>query len=388
MTPAFRAFAAALGKIQLAADLGELAVPPSRVLDLHAAALMAAVGIDEGPAGWPGPVNVGTALDDLLRREQRWWLRAAAAHGMAHVDDRELPQPLRQLIAAACLLGAATEAEVIALADRVPGLQASAECAVWLREVCPGSHDEPWRLAPLQPGRMADLLVTRELAASPDFATACLQGLDVGRVARVIRLLVRACTEDRRVIGPLAGILREAEALLGGLQAPLEELATVADALSVPASHLVMPEAAARLYARVAQMLPETTAPAVQAYWLGGTATRLAGIGRQSQVVQLFEQTADLRRRAAVSGSALQRSNLAGSLANLSSAYQSAGRKDDALRVAVEGVEIRRELATSDPEVFRRSLGPNLDTLAGAYAGACRPADAAQAGAEAISILR
>ena len=388
VTSAFRAFAAAVGMAQPVEDLGEVAEPPSRVLDLHAAALMAAVGTEEGPTSRSGPVSVGTALDDLLRREQRWWLRAAAAHGMASVDDRELPQPLRQLIAAACLLGAATEEEAIALADRVPGLQASAECAAWLRELCPVLRDEPWWLGPLRPARMADLLVTRELAASPEFATACMEGLDVGRVAGVVRLLVRACTEDRRVIGQLAEVLRTAEALVDDLQAPLEELTTVADALSVAASRLVMPEPAIRLYARVAEMLPETTAQAVKAYWMGGTAARLAGIGRPAQVVQWFEQTAALRRRVAVSGSALQRSNLAGSLGNLSLAYQSAGRKDDALRAAVEGVEIRRELATSDPEAFRRSLGPALDMLAGAYAGTGRQAEAAQAGAEAISILR
>src|SRR5262249_21812502 len=150
------------------------------------------------------------------------------------------------LAAAACLLGAATEEEAIALAGRVPGLPASAALASWLRELCPGQPCEPWWLGRPGPARMADLLVTRELAASSEVAAACLQGLDAGRVARVVRLLVRECTEDRRAIGLLAGVLRDAWALIDDLQCPLDDLIAVADALPVPASRLVAPEPAAR----------------------------------------------------------------------------------------------------------------------------------------------
>ena len=139
-----------------------------------------------------------------------------------------------------------------------------------MRGLAPGglpcSRDEPWRLGPLRPGRMADLLVTRELAASPDFGVHGGPGRRAGGwCGSAAGARVHRRPQSHR---PARRGLREAEALLDDLQAPLEELTTVADALSVAASRLVMPEPAIRLYARVAEMLPETTAQAVKAYWM------------------------------------------------------------------------------------------------------------------------
>ena len=85
---------------------------------------------------------------------------------------------LRQIVAAACLLGAATQEEAGALPDRVPGVSASVKISEWLRDLYPPDPGQADWIGSLQPDRLAELHTLLELAASPDLAQACLTRLD------------------------------------------------------------------------------------------------------------------------------------------------------------------------------------------------------------------
>ena len=93
-----------------------------RVLDLHAAALVAV--LDEAGAETVR-VDIRTVLGELLRHEQHFWYHSARAAGLSEGPDGTTPRMLRQIVAAGCLLGAATEEEARALPGRVPGLSPS-----------------------------------------------------------------------------------------------------------------------------------------------------------------------------------------------------------------------------------------------------------------------
>ena len=93
----------------------------ARVLELHAAALVAVLEWIAAPKEKPR-VDLGGVLDELLRHEGRFWLGSAYAQGLAYGPTGMTPAQLRQVVAAGCLLGAADQAEAVALLGRVPAV--------------------------------------------------------------------------------------------------------------------------------------------------------------------------------------------------------------------------------------------------------------------------
>ena len=199
------AVAAGLGDAEVVAlaagaFAGELGVPvPAveirgsgvrrRVLDLHAAALVAVLGdADTSLVRF----DLGSVLGELLRHEQHFWYDSARAFGLAAGQDGTTPAVLRQIVAAVCLLGAASEAEARALAGRVPGMGPSVKIGEWLRVLYPPDPGEAGWIGSPQPDRLAEQHALRELTASPDLARACLTRLDGRQALQAVTLLARA----------------------------------------------------------------------------------------------------------------------------------------------------------------------------------------------------
>ncbi len=90
-----------------------------RVLDLHAAALVAVLS---QASTTTVRVDLGGVLGELLRHEQHFWYDSARAAGLGDGQGGTTPGVLRQIAAAGCLLGAASQAEARALPGRVPGM--------------------------------------------------------------------------------------------------------------------------------------------------------------------------------------------------------------------------------------------------------------------------
>ena len=120
---AVRSFAGELGLTERrVVILGDPGAGQRRVLDLHAAALVAV--LDEGSDD-PVQVDIRTVLAELLRHEQHFWYDTAEARGLSDGGQGATTSTLRQLVAVACLLGAETGDEAMRLADRVPGMTPS-----------------------------------------------------------------------------------------------------------------------------------------------------------------------------------------------------------------------------------------------------------------------
>jgi hypothetical protein len=191
---AVRAFARALELPERAVHLsGDSGTGSQRVLDLHAAALVALLSEPE-----PGPVRVDlrTVLGELLRHETRLWYDSARAARLGEGPGGLTAVMVRQLVAAGCLLGAATREEARLLPGRIPQMSASARLAGWLRELYPPVPGESDWLGSLQPDRLAELHTVRELAAAPDLARSCLAHLDARQAKRAVTLLARASADD------------------------------------------------------------------------------------------------------------------------------------------------------------------------------------------------
>jgi hypothetical protein len=84
-----------------------------RVLELHAAALIAVLRAQEPPSSVQLRVTAGEILDDLLRHESHYWIgRAQAVSLLAGPSGLSMKQ-LRQVVAVECLLGAADRDEAM-----------------------------------------------------------------------------------------------------------------------------------------------------------------------------------------------------------------------------------------------------------------------------------
>jgi hypothetical protein len=155
----------------------------ARILDLHAAALVAVLGAREQRPAVAASVDVSTVLTVLLGHEKHYWQDSARALKLFDVTGGLSAGQLSQVIATMCLLGAVSEDEAAELSGRVPGAAPSLMAARWLHGLYP-PHGEGLWLGSLRPDRLAELLVTRELAASPTFAGNCLSELTNGRHSR------------------------------------------------------------------------------------------------------------------------------------------------------------------------------------------------------------
>ena len=149
-------------------------------------------------------VSIEDALAQLLGHEERFWLATARRAGITGGLHGLSPETLRRVVAAACLLGAATKDEAMNLLARVPEAQSTEAVATWLHDLYPpdpymdAPSGEPEWLGALRPDRLAEYLTVNELSDSPEFADSCLSSVSPGQGFRATVLLGRARIDDLR----------------------------------------------------------------------------------------------------------------------------------------------------------------------------------------------
>jgi tetratricopeptide (TPR) repeat protein len=353
------------------------------VLDLHAAALVAVLG---EASAQTAQIDIGQVLVELLRHEQHFWYDSGRVSGLGDGQDGTTPRVLRQIIAAACLLGAATEDEARALPGRVPGMSPSAKVAEWLRVLYPPDPGETDWIGSLQPDRLAELHALRELGASPQLARACLTGLDARQALRAVTLLARASSDYPEAEELLRQTLPGVAGLIAGMPAPAETLTVIFNAIPFPT--VILAPAAVAICERIVRLLPADTEPAVRAYWLENLGVMFSALGRPADALPVTEEAVAVYRELATASPDRYRPDLARSLSNLGVRFSELGRPADALPVTEEAVAVFRELATASPDRYRPDLANSLNNLGVRFSALGRPADALPVTEEAVAVFR
>ena len=357
----------------------------ARALELHAAALVAVLEWIAAP-GVQVRVELAGVLGELLRHEERFWLGSARALGLLDGPVGMTPELLRQVIAAACLMGAMDQAGAIALLSRVPHGRQSVKVAMWLRELYPPDPASREWLGVMQPDRLAERLVIGELGASAALAQACLTDLDERQARRAILLLARAATENDVAERMLERLLPLAARVVEEIHAPLETLVSIANAIPYPS--VVLAAAHAAVTGRILQARPADDHPAERARWLTIRGQSLAQLGLPGEAFTATQQAVGLYRELIAAHPGRYRPDLARSLSDLGARFSDLGRPDDALPVAQEAARISRELAAVNPERYRPDLATALSNLGIRFTQLGRPAQALPAEQEAAAIRR
>ena len=353
-----------------------------RVLDLHAAALVAVLGEADTRTV---TVDISQVLGELLRHEQHYWYDSARGFGLADGKDGATPRMLRQAIAAACLLGAATEDQARALPGRIPGLRPSAKIAEWLRVLYPPDSGNEW-IGSVQPDRLAELHIVRELADSPDLARACLSRLDARQALQAATLLARASSDHPHAEELLRQALPSVADLITGGPAPAETLTMIYNAIPYPT--VVLAPVAAALCQRILRLLPADTEPAIRANWLTNLGIWFSALGRPAEALPAEQEAVAIYRELAAASPDRYRPDLASSLSSLGFGFSELGRPAEGLPVSEEAVAMFRELAAATPDRYRPDLARSLTNLGIAFSELGRPAEALPAEQEAVAIHR
>jgi tetratricopeptide (TPR) repeat protein len=379
---AVRAFAARLGVAERAVRLsGEPA--GRRILDLHAAALIAVLDESGGPVV---TVDMDAVLDELLGHEERYWYQSASRAGLTTGTGGLTDGQVRQLVAAGALLGAATEDEARKLPSRVPSLAPSARLAGWLHDLYPPGPGEAGWLGSLQPDRLAELHVTRELSTSAELARACLAGLDARQARQAVTVLARASTDDPLAEELLEGVLPDVAQFLEDLDAPRETLTAIYNAITYPS--VILAPAARRLCQRILALLPASTPAETRARWLTSLGLWAWQAGYSAEALPAEQEAVAIYRELAAANPDRYRPDLAQSLDNLGVTFSALGRPAEALPVTEEAAAIYRELAAAYPDRYRPYLAQSLSNLGVTFSDLGRPAEALPVTEEAVAIRR
>jgi hypothetical protein len=193
----------------------------ARMLELHAAALVAVLDSRRASNASGSRVDLGDVLGELLRHEERFWLGTAKVQGLLGTRSLSLTA-LRQIVALGCLLGAADEDEALALLRRVPRGESSLAVALWLQALYPPEPESGEWLGSLQPDRLAEHHTVLQLGSSEAFARMCVTGLNERQARRAILLLARAATEQDEAGELLGRLLPLLSDVVSEIQAPPE----------------------------------------------------------------------------------------------------------------------------------------------------------------------
>ncbi len=353
-----------------------------RVLDLHAAALVAVIQSMTAPGRPVLEVDVRTVLETLLGHERHYWLGRAQAAGLGGGRDGRDGLSIAQLshlVAAGCLLGAAT---VAALAGRVPGLTVTEAVALWLRELYPPDSDG--MLGVLRPDRLAELHVSRELGGSRGLADACLTGLDAAQARRALVLLARASADHESAQVLLESSLARFPDVVEGIMAPREVMVVIADAIPYPSVAL------AGAHASISRQVLATYLPGTEgrAQWLNNLAVLLGDLGRREEALAAIEQAVAIYRELAEARPDTYLPDLARSLSNQSVSMSELGRREEALAAISQAVDIRRELAEARPDAFLPDFAASLSNQSVCLSELGRREEALAAIDQAVAIFR
>ena len=363
-----------------APDAGLVAVSAHsgpRVLDLHAAALVAVLQSQQQPPGSRLMVDTGMVLQSLLRHEKHYWQgRAEAAELMGGLDGLGIDQ-LSQVAAVGCLLGIS---EVDELSERVPGVRVTDAVARWLRDLYPAAAGD--ELGVLRPDRLAEMHVSQELGKSPALADACLTGLSAAQAQRALVLLARASADHDEARALLKSSLDRFPDVIAGLDAPREAMIGIANAMPYPNAAL------AESHASIAERIQTTYSPgsAGWAQWLGISAVLRGDLGQPEEALTASRKAVASYRMLAHHRPDLFRRDLAMALNNQSLHLSTLGRREDALRDIDEAAQIYRDLDRDRPHAFLPDLAMALNNQSSCLSDLGRSAEALEAIEEAVAV--
>ena len=385
-----------------------LSDPDPVVLVVHAAALLAVIDYVTGARPRDQAVSGQRVLEALLRHEARYWVRSAAGRGL-ELDV----SVLRLAVAVGCLIGADSQSAAGALLSCVPDLDSAerrGQVARWLHDLYPAPHDSDMQerewLGPLRPDRLAEQLVTGELACRPELIAPLFTGLGEVRGARALTVLARAAVTQDRAVGLLRSALAadpdhlavaavsvavETNPVLGELLSQVlrgqpvshETLTQVAFASPYPSFALAAPAAV------VLQRLADDSADGTErAGWLVDLSNRLGDLGRREEALAASGEATGIYRQLAQARPDAFLPNLATALNNQSVYLSNLGRREEALTAIEEAVTVRRQLAQARPEAFLPDLATELNNQSGCLSDLGRREEALAASGEATGIYR
>lgn len=338
--------------------LGDPGTGQRRVLDLHAAALVAV--LEEGSDGTVR-VDIRAVLDELLRHEQHYWYDTARARGLFDGRQGATAKTLRQLVAVTCLLGAETHDEAMRLAGRIPGMFPSAKITEWLEGLYPPDPGQPDWVGSVQPDRLAELHVLKEFSVAPGLADGCLTGLNSRQALRAVSILARASSDYPEAENLFRETLPAVADLIAQMDAPADALTAIFDAIPYPTVRLA--PAAVSLGQQIARRLPPDSSPSVRAFWQATLGLRLAEIGRAADAVTATGEAVALYRGLAAASPDRYRPELAANLTNLGSWLAEQGQPEAALGPTREAAGLYQDLAGADPDRYRPDLAAALTNL-------------------------
>ena len=358
----------------------------ARVLELHAAALVAVLNSIQHPSDSPVRVGLADVLGELLHHEERLWLGTARTSGLLEGPAGLTPTAIRRIVAAGCLLGADSEPEALGLLERVPDVPPSGKLAEWLRALYPPEPGSSEWLGTLQPDRLAEHHAVTQLAASPAFAERCLTGLTERQARRAVILLARASAEHDTAGQLLGRLLPLIASVVENLHAPHDTLISIANAIPYPTDTLAL--AYAVITRRILDTLPPTVHAAERARWLSTHGLALDQVGYAADAITVTEEAVAIYRDLAAASPDRYRADLAGQLINLGVWSSRLGRAAEALPASQEAVAIYRDLAAAGDDRARGGLAAQLNNLGGQLSRLGRLSEALPAADETVVIYR
>jgi hypothetical protein len=379
------------------------------VLEVHAAALLAILDHAE-ESDITKPRSAADILDGLLAHEGRFWAQTVSARGL------DLDVSVQRLaVAVGCLIGADSETAAAELMRRVPDLAGSAErrgrVSRWLHDLYPSAqgadtHELGEWLGPLRPDRLAEQLVTGELARRPELIPPLFSGLDQGRAMRALTVLARAAytqpaatdqmhraleADPGRLIYPALTVATNTNpviasltrGLLGSNVIPASELASVAAAIPYPSAAL------AEVGEDVSVALAAAAGTADErARWIGLYSTRLSGLRRSEEALTAVEDAVMLYRWLTAAHREAFLPRLALSLNNKANRLWAVGQAEEALTASEEAVATYRDLAEARPDLYRAEYVRSLSGQANLLWGLGQREDALAASRQVVASYR
>jgi len=358
------------------------------------------------------------ALDeaDLLRKlvddhEAHHWQRWADRRALA-LD----PLDQQVAVALATLMGAADEAEALAVVGLIPHISDDAErrmaIARWLALLYPTSlPGDGLRLGPLEPDRLGEVVIADVLRARPELLGRALKAASDAQAARLLTVVERIAREDSAVRNQLRDALDAdlGDLLVRGFETSGELLVAVIVAMRLSRPIAGAVDASLRfgggtLPVWVRPIAAEVTALGVHglrvrvesdaealpdlAKSLNHLAIHLAEAGRRDEALGPAEEAVRLYQELVEANAAAYTPDVAMSLNNLSVRLAEAGRREEALGPAQEAVRLYRELAEANAAAYTPNLAAALDTLANGLSQAGRWEEALGPAQEAVRLYR
>ena len=248
-----------------------------------------------------------------------------------------------------------------------------------------------WRLPPISPDPLADVVLMRQLRRCPKLVSLALPVLEAEPEGAI-----RAALEHLGVLARLWVRAREGEErgqVEGWMRVAAEHLANW-PSFARTALHRALPEPNRTLALRpflgdyYRAWLTRALSEEERARVLRMQSVALSALGRREEALAATQEDAELYRRLAAQQPEAFLPNLAASLNNLGAMLSALGRREEALAAAQEAANIHRRLAAQQPDAFLPDLAMSLNNLGSMLFALGRQEEALAAAQEAANIHR